>query len=126
MLSNIRKHLTPSTGIALIALVFALTSGAFAATGGGSPGNTTMGGSSRASDQTLALISKAKTKAKAGPRAPLAPKEPLARPAPRAPRAPPAHRDHKARPAPPVKPARPAARAPTAKASPPNPYPPAT
>lgn len=74
MLSNIRKHLTPSTGIALIALVFALTSGAFAATGGGSPGNTTMGGSSRASDQTLALISKAKTKAKAGPRGPAGPK----------------------------------------------------
>ena len=37
MLSKIRKHLTPSTGIALIALVFALTGGAFAATGG-SPG----------------------------------------------------------------------------------------
>lgn len=72
MLSNIRKHLTPSTGIAFIALVFALTGGAFAANGGGSPGNTTKGGSSGPSGQTLALISKAKAKAKgkAGPRGP--------------------------------------------------------
>jgi hypothetical protein len=39
MFQRVRKHLTPSTFIALIALVFALTGGAFAATGGGSGGS---------------------------------------------------------------------------------------
>jgi Collagen triple helix repeat (20 copies) len=75
MLSNIRKHLTPSTGIALIALVFALTGGAFAATNSGSSGNTTTknGGSSKASDRTLAMIAKAKAKSKTGPRGPAGP-----------------------------------------------------
>jgi hypothetical protein len=35
MLSAIRKHLTPSMGVALLALILATTGGAFAATGGG-------------------------------------------------------------------------------------------
>jgi Collagen triple helix repeat (20 copies) len=71
MLSNVRKHLTPSTGIALIALVFALAGGAFAANGGGgSPGNTTKSGTSA---RALAMISKAKAKGKTGPRGPAGP-----------------------------------------------------
>jgi hypothetical protein len=63
MFQRVRKHLTPSTFIALLALVFAVTGGAFAATGGNS------------SHATLtASASKAKSKAKAGPRGPAGPK----------------------------------------------------
>jgi hypothetical protein len=72
MLRNIRKHLTPSTGIALLALVFALTGGAFAATGG-SPGNTTRSAPAGTSDQSLAMLAKAKAKSKPGPRGPAGP-----------------------------------------------------
>ncbi len=72
MLSKIRKHLTPSTGIALIALVFALTSGAFAATGG-SPGNPASNSSPRTSGGVLAVIAKAKAKSKTGARGPAGP-----------------------------------------------------
>jgi Collagen triple helix repeat (20 copies) len=35
MFQTLRKHLTPATGIAFVALVFAITGGAFAATGSG-------------------------------------------------------------------------------------------
>jgi hypothetical protein len=62
MSQRIRKHLTPSTAIALLALVFALTGGAFAATSHG-------GGSSQA-----AVAAKVKPKAKPGPRGPAGPK----------------------------------------------------
>ena len=58
-----RKHLNPSTAIAVIALVFAATGGAFAATGGSSHGPTSKG-------TLTARTSKAKSKAKAGPRGP--------------------------------------------------------
>ena len=37
MLQRVRKHMNPATAIALLALVFALTGGAFAATGAGGP-----------------------------------------------------------------------------------------
>jgi hypothetical protein len=64
MFQRIRKHLTPSTAIAFLALVFALTGGAFAA-------SSHSGGSSGGSHATLtASASKAKAKAKAGPRGP--------------------------------------------------------
>jgi hypothetical protein len=67
MFQRIRKHLTPSTAIAFMALVFALTGGAFAATGGSNGGS--------GSHATLtASASKAKPKAKAGPRGPAGPK----------------------------------------------------
>jgi hypothetical protein len=67
MFQRIRKHLTPSTAIAFFALVFALTGGAFAATGGSNGGS--------GSHATLtASASKAKPKAKAGPRGPAGPK----------------------------------------------------
>jgi hypothetical protein len=75
MFQRIRKHLNPSTAIAFLALVFAITGGAFAATGG-----TGNGGGSKnvrlAGSQTLtasAAKSKAKPKTKAGPRGPAGP-----------------------------------------------------
>ncbi len=63
MFHRIRKHLTPSTAIAFLALVFALTGGAFAATshGGGSP-------------RATAIVAKAKPRVKPGPRGPAGPK----------------------------------------------------
>ena len=66
MLKAITKHLTPATGIAFIALIFAITGGAFAATGG-SGGS---GSGSHASATLTASAAKAKSKAKAGPRGP--------------------------------------------------------
>lgn len=71
MFQKVRKHLTPSTAIAFLALVFALTGGAFAATGHG-------GGSGSKATASTALAtaakSKAKSKTKAGPRGPAGPK----------------------------------------------------
>jgi hypothetical protein len=61
--SKIKKHFTPSTLIAIIALVFAATGGAFAATGGS-------GNSSHATLTASAAKAKAKAKTKAGPRGP--------------------------------------------------------
>jgi Collagen triple helix repeat (20 copies) len=77
MYQKMRKHLTPSTLIALIALVFALTGGAFAAganSGGSdsrapaSAGGKTIGGT------PISTAAKAKPKAKAGPRGPAGPR----------------------------------------------------
>ncbi len=59
MFQQLRKRMTPSTVIAIVALVFAATGGAFAATGGGSgPSHATL----------TATAAKSKSKAKAGPR----------------------------------------------------------
>ena len=63
MLSRIRKHLTPSTLIAFMALIFALTGGAVAATSSNSPSHATL----------IASAAKSKSKAKAGPRGPAGP-----------------------------------------------------
>ena len=64
-MKSIKPHLTPSTAIAFLALIFALTGGAFAATGGGSnPSHATL----------IASASKAKHKSKTGPRGPAGPK----------------------------------------------------
>src|ERR1700677_4587321 len=65
MFRAIRKHLTPSMAIAMLALVFAATGGAFAASGHG-------GGSGSAT--ATAAKSKAKSKPKAGARGPAGPK----------------------------------------------------
>ena len=62
MFQALRKHLNPATVMAFAALVFALTGGAFAATGGSSPSHATLTAS--------AAKSKAKPKTKAGPRGP--------------------------------------------------------
>ena len=67
MLQRVRKHMNPATAIAFLALVFALTGGAFAATGGGgSPSHATLTAS--------VAKSNAKAKTKAGPRGPAGPK----------------------------------------------------
>lgn len=65
MFQRVRKHIDPATILALVALVFAVTGGAFAATGGGSPSHTTLTAST--------AKSKAKSKTKAGPRGPAGP-----------------------------------------------------
>ncbi len=64
MLSALRKHITPATALAFVALVFAITGGAFAATGGGSPSHATL----------TASAAKSKAKSKTGPRGPAGPK----------------------------------------------------
>jgi hypothetical protein len=64
-MKRIKAHFTPSTFIAVLALIFALTGASFAATGGG-PSHATLTAS--------AAKSKSKPKAKAGPRGPAGPK----------------------------------------------------
>jgi hypothetical protein len=67
MFQRIRQHLTPSTAIAFLALLFALTGGAFAASSHGhGPDSTATVSSTHASA--------AKSKAKRGPRGPVGPK----------------------------------------------------
>jgi Collagen triple helix repeat (20 copies) len=61
MFHRTRKHLTPSTFIALLALVLALTGGAFAATG-------------QSGSSTRATTAKVKPRAKPGPRGPVGPR----------------------------------------------------
>lgn len=70
MFSAIRKHLNPATVVAFMALVFAMTGGAFAATGGGGAGAKA---SSSVTPSAAAAKAKAKPKAKAGPRGPAGP-----------------------------------------------------
>src|ERR1700691_476551 len=80
MFSRVKKHLTPPTFIALIALVFAVTGGAFAATGnggGGAPAKATASvdhntvAASVAHNTVAATAAKKKTKAPArGPAGP--------------------------------------------------------
>jgi hypothetical protein len=69
MFSSIRKHLTPSTLIAFMALIFALTGGAFAATSSNRGGR----GSNSSTLTASAAKSKSTSKAKAGPRGPAGP-----------------------------------------------------
>ena len=64
MFRAIRKHLTPSTLIACVALVFAVTGGAFAATGSGSGGAGGSGVKASASVTPAAVVAKAKAKPK--------------------------------------------------------------
>jgi hypothetical protein len=58
MFARVRKHCNPATGIAFIALIFAVTGVSFAASGGGHAGMLTVS------------IAKSKAKTKAGPRGP--------------------------------------------------------
>lgn len=73
MFQRVHRHLTPSTFIALLALVFAVTGGAFAASshGGGSPAKANASGSRASGRGALALT--AKSKGKTGPRGPRGP-----------------------------------------------------
>jgi hypothetical protein len=72
MLQALRRHLNPTALLAFLALVFAVTGGAFAASdhagGGSSPG------AKATASTTLATIAKSKAKAKVGPRGPAGPK----------------------------------------------------
>jgi hypothetical protein len=72
MFSAIRKRISPTTVVAFMALVFAMTGGAYAASSGGS-GST--GAKATASVTPLASTAKAKAKpkAKTGPRGPAGP-----------------------------------------------------
>jgi hypothetical protein len=85
MFQAIRKHISPTTALAFMALVFAMTGGAFAASsnGGGGSGAKASASAARAGlDTTLASASKAKPKAKAGPRGPAGPKGAAGAPGP--------------------------------------------
>jgi hypothetical protein len=79
MLTRLRIHLNPSTGIAFVALIFAVTGVSFAATDGGigshPPGSPAKATASVGHNTTIATAakSKAKPKAKASPRGPAGP-----------------------------------------------------
>jgi hypothetical protein len=78
MFPVLRKHPTPSTLMAFVALVFALTGGAFAASGhGGGAGSKTTASTPRASNHAIVLTaaskSKSKAKSKTGARGPAGP-----------------------------------------------------
>ena len=69
MFSALRRHISPATVLAFVALVFAVTGGAFAASGpGSSPG------AKASASSVLGRVAKSKPKAKAGPRGPAGPK----------------------------------------------------
>jgi hypothetical protein len=72
MFQRVRKHLTPSTAIAFLALVFALTGGAFAASSHG--GGAGVKASAAVAPAAIAVEAKARVKAKAGPRGPAGPR----------------------------------------------------
>ena len=79
MFQAIRKHLNPTTVVAFVALVFAMTGGAFAASGGsggGGTGSKTIASVTRGAGGnpiSTTAKSKAKPKTKAGPRGPAGP-----------------------------------------------------
>ena len=73
MFSALRKQVTPATIVALMALVFALTGGAFAASGGGGGASPAKPNVSVGSTVALATLAKSKAKAKVGPRGPAGP-----------------------------------------------------
>ena len=77
MFQAIRRHISPATVVAFMALIFAMTGGAFAASsGGGGRGSRATASTAPAGSATplaSAAKSKAKPKAKAGPRGPAGP-----------------------------------------------------
>jgi hypothetical protein len=68
MFSRIRKHINSATVLAFVALIFAMTGGAFAVSGGSGAKLTASG--AWGSNSATAAKSKAKPKTKAGPRGP--------------------------------------------------------
>ncbi len=76
MFQAIRRSLTPATGLAFVALVFAVTGGAFAASGGSGGGSGAARGAGSSHVTLRAVIAKKKAKAptgKPGPRGPAGP-----------------------------------------------------
>jgi Collagen triple helix repeat (20 copies) len=74
MFSRVCKHINPATIMAFVALVFAVTGGAFAATGGGSnPPAKAIASTARAGSHTT-LAAKKKPKSTRGTRGPAGPK----------------------------------------------------
>jgi hypothetical protein len=78
MLSTIRRHINATTVVAFIALVFAMTGGAFAMNSGTQSSKATASvnrpsGGPRASNPAVAAAAKSKAKPKAGPRGPAGP-----------------------------------------------------
>ncbi len=75
MFQTLRRHITPATILAFVALVFAITGGAFAASGGrgGGTGSKTTASVRRGAPVATIAKSKAKPKTKAGPRGPAGP-----------------------------------------------------
>ena len=68
VLRKLKIHLNPATGIAFLALIFAVTGVSYAASSGSG------GGNQNNNSRLVASTSKAKSKAKAGPRGPAGPK----------------------------------------------------
>jgi hypothetical protein len=73
MFRALRRHLTPGTLIAFVALVFAITGGAFAATGGGDNGGSPAKAGASAGDSTVVAVA-AKKKAPKSTRGPAGPR----------------------------------------------------
>jgi hypothetical protein len=82
MFAALRKHLSPATGVAFAALIFAMTGGAFAMNphgGGSDPRATASNTHATAStayataSTTYAIAAKSRAKSKAGPRGPAGP-----------------------------------------------------
>jgi hypothetical protein len=76
MFSAIRRHLHPASIVAFIALIFAMTGGAFAMNGGVTPARPTAAVGSAARRNPLSTAAKSKAKLKVGPRGPAGPKGP--------------------------------------------------
>jgi hypothetical protein len=74
MFRVLRSHITPSGVIAIIALVFAATGGAFAASGGGGNAPAKASASTARYTAVVAAKKKAKPTGKPGPRGPAGPK----------------------------------------------------
>ncbi len=91
-MNRIKKHINPATILALAALVFAITGGAYAASGSGGSGNGGGNSAGNASHAT-AYVAKAKKKSKTpagkpGPRGPAGPAGPAGAPGPAGPAGP--------------------------------------
>ncbi len=77
-MNRIKKHINPATILALAALVFAITGGAYAASGGSGNGGNGGGNSAGSASHATAYVAKAKKKSKTpagkpGPRGPAGP-----------------------------------------------------
>jgi hypothetical protein len=78
MFSKVRRHLNPATGLALLALVFAMTGGAYAVGNHGVSGPPAKAsaavGRAGSNPAAVALVAKSKSKSKSGARGPAGPR----------------------------------------------------